>query len=192
MLVIFGICVVIASVIAIAASIEAEKNRKALDSYKESYGNVIGQLQAAQDENLSLSTQMLDATVASITDEQMMQFIVSNNAKFTHQWIYVSTGEYKGLGPKKYIDRIISERCSCCGMVRRYWRDGDGNKYMKGYAGTFLGNKEIVDEFRQVVCIGKLPLEFMQRKNSDVVRELVAVNEPIEVSFEELLNRSKK
>lgn len=168
------------------------------DKYKSRLDSALGQLQDAQEENLKLSMQILDTATANITPDQIMQFIKANSTKFAHSWQHLSSATYKDLGPKKYHDVVISESCKCCGMIRRKWRDGDGGKYMKGYEGVFLGNKKIEDEFRQIVCIGLLPLEFFKRNNSETIGELTT--EPIETEihsseeepFEVVVNRSKR
>lgn len=164
------------------------------DKYKDRADTLIEQLQDAQEENLKLSTQILDTATESITDQQMMQFIKANSAKFAHNWKHMSTGSYNKLGPqKKFSDCVVSEKCDCCGMIRRHWRDGDGSKYLPGYEGVFLGNKKICDEFRQIVCIGLLPLEFMSRNNSDMVKELTSFEDSSVNSeeLEELVKRSQ-
>lgn len=168
------------------------------DKYKTRLDSALEQLQAAQEENLKLSMQMLDTATANITSDQIMQFIKANSTKFAHNWQSLSNATYRDLGPKKFSDVVMSESCKCCGMVRRKWRDGDGGKYMKGYEGVFLGNKKIEDEFRQIVCIGLLPLEFFKRNNSETIGELTT--EPMETElysneeelFENVVSRSKR
>lgn len=168
------------------------------DKYKSRLDSVLVQLQDAQEENLKLSTQILDNATSNITPDQIMQFIKANSTKFAHNWQHMSTATYSDLGPKKYKDSVFSESCKCCGMVRRKWRDGDGGKFMKGYEGVFLGNKKIEDEFRQIVCIGLLPLEFLKSNNSETMSELIS--DPIETevpveeseSFENVVNRSSR
>jgi hypothetical protein len=174
----------------LAASNDRDKYRARLDSALE-------QLQEAQEENLRLSTQILDTATENITPDQIMQFVKTNSTRFSHNWQFLSSATYRGLGPKKFSDVVISESCKCCGMVRRKWRDGGGNKYMKGYEGVFLGNKKIEDEFRQIVCIGLLPMEFLKKNNAETIGELTT--NPVETvihsdeePFENIVNRSKR
>lgn len=156
------------------------------DRYKNQSDDLIIKLQDAQEENVKLLTDGLDSISENINADQMMHFIKNNVTKFAHHWEHMFYADYKNLGPKRHADILITEYCRCCGMVRRRWRDGDGAKFMKGYEGSFLGDKKINDEFRQVVCVGLLPLEFMSRKNSDLVKELVILNEEPAVNMSEL------
>lgn len=159
---------------------------------KTDYDDVITKLQDAQDENTKLSAQMFDVMAGTITNDSLLEFIKNNLNKFAHKWEHISTGNYNNMGRNKYNDSLISERCKCCGTIRRHWKDGDGAKYMLGYEGMFLGNKQITDEFKQVVCIGLLPLEFMNRKNIDVVRELNSNVEESSVLEEEIIAVTKR
>lgn len=139
--------------------------------YRQSYNDAVSKLEMYQKDNESLNYRLMQEGSVNLTYDEILKFIADNAQAFAHDWAGGRTTGFNNTKTGRYLGSMIDRECKTCHLVSRQWQTDVGEEYCKS-AGFFLGEKRVTDDFQKVVCIGKLPLNFLKKNKFDVLADL--------------------